>query len=256
MTLVLAAHGTQDPRGALAVRAMADRLRARLPGVEVEVAYADVREPDVTSVLRAVSGHAVVVPAFLAAGYHVRTDIPEQIAASGKPDVVLAAPLGPAPALVGAMHDRLVEAGWLRGDEVVLAAAGSSDPRALADVRRAATLLGIRTGSTVRVGYVATARPSIVDAVGRARRNGGRVAVASWLLAPGLFHRAVAETSAAVIAQPIGAHPRLVSTLSRRYLGTRCYHPASAVADLSLRDPAHLGHPLRLLLDVGTHVPR
>ncbi|WP_040923931.1 sirohydrochlorin chelatase, partial [Saccharomonospora iraqiensis] len=73
--------------------------------------YADVRAPDLTSVLRRVRGPAVVVPAFLASGYHVRTDIPAQVAASGHPDVTVTAAFGAAPELVGALHDRLREAG-------------------------------------------------------------------------------------------------------------------------------------------------
>lgn len=226
-TLVLAAHGTQDPRGAVAVREMAEGLRGRLPGVPVRVAYADVRGPDVTTVLRETPGNAVVVPAFLASGYHVRTDIPAQIAASGRRDVPLARPLGPAPALIAALHDRLVEAGWRYGDRVLLAAAGSSDPRALAEVHRAAAALGARAGDPVRIGYITTADPSIVDTVAAARRTASRVAVASWLLAPGLFHRALAGTGADVVADPIGPHPRLVETLAGRYLAALPARPCA-----------------------------
>ncbi|MFD1150544.1 sirohydrochlorin chelatase, partial [Saccharothrix hoggarensis] len=130
MTLVLVAHGTRDPAGAVVVEQIAALVRARLGGVPVRVAYADVRQPDVTSVLSGLTGPAVVVPAFLAAGYHVRVDIPAQVAASGHPDAVVTDPIGPA--LLPALLARLSEAGWRQGDSVVLAAAGSSDPRALA----------------------------------------------------------------------------------------------------------------------------
>ncbi|MFC7613135.1 sirohydrochlorin chelatase [Actinokineospora soli] len=157
--LVLAAHGTRSPAGTATVHDLADQVRDLLPEVGVRVAFADVRAPDVTAVLRAVRGPATVVPLFLAGGYHVRVDIPAQVAASGR-DAVVTAHLGPAPGLIAALHERLSDAGWRPGDPVVLAAAGSSDPRALADVRRAAVLLGARTGSAVRIGYAATASPA------------------------------------------------------------------------------------------------
>ncbi|MFD7652598.1 sirohydrochlorin chelatase [Actinosynnema sp. NPDC059797] len=218
MTLVLVAHGTRDPAGAAVVEEIAALVRARLGGVPVRVAYADVRQPDVTSVLSSVDGPAVVVPAFLAAGYHVRVDIPAQVAASGHPDAVITAPIGPA--LVPALLSRLAEAGRRPGDSVVLAAAGSSDPRALADVRAVADALSRRVGRPVAIGYAATATPRIADVVAQ---SPGRVAVASWLLAPGLFHRAVAASGAAVVAAPIGAHLRVVEAVLLRYYEARCF---------------------------------
>ncbi|GHF23663.1 cobalamin biosynthesis protein CbiX [Amycolatopsis deserti] len=215
--IVLAAHGTRDPQGARVIEDLADRVRAETP-VPVRVAYADVRQPDVATVLDSVRGYqAIVVPAFLAAGYHVRTDIPAQIAASGHRNVRLADPFGPAPELVGVMRDRLEWAGYRAGDAVVLAAAGSSDPRALAEVRLAADALGAVLGTSVGVGYVATARPSIADAVARARGRGRRVAVASWLLAPGLFQRKVLAAGADVVADPLGVHPDVVDLVLARY---------------------------------------
>jgi sirohydrochlorin ferrochelatase len=217
MTLVLVAHGTRDPAGAVVVEEIAALVRARLAGVPVEVAYADVRQPDVTSVLRDVRGPAVVVPAFLAAGYHVRVDIPAQVEASGHPDAVITEPIGPA--LLPALLSRLEEAGWRPGDNVVLAAAGSSDPRALSEVRKVATALSRRVGP-VSIGYAATATPHITDVVASLP---GRVAVASWLLAPGLFHRAATTSGAAVVAAPIGAHLRVVEAVLLRYYQARCF---------------------------------
>lgn len=215
--IVLVAHGTRAPDGARVVAMLARRVRQRA-GLPVRVAYADVRQPDLTTVLKSVRGHrAVVIPAFLAAGYHVRTDIPAQIAASAHPDVVLARPFGPAPELVGVARDRLVRAGYRAADAVVLAAAGSSDSRALAEVGLAAEQLSGLLGTGVHVGYAATAQPSIADAVSRARGRGRRVAVASWLLAPGLFQGKVAGSGAEVIAEPLGAHPGVVELVLLRY---------------------------------------
>jgi Uncharacterized conserved protein len=218
--IVLVAHGTRDPAGPLVTEELAEGVRAALPGVRVRVAYADVRSPNVTEVLVESTEPVVVVPAFLASGYHVRTDIPEQIAASGRRDVVLADAFGPAPELVAVMIERLRTAGYAEGDRVVMAAAGSSDPRAMVDVHDAAYALGVRLGAPVRVGYAATARPAIADAVSGVRDAAGpgsRVAVASWLLAPGLFQRKLDATGADVVAGPLGAHPRVVDLVVRRY---------------------------------------
>jgi sirohydrochlorin ferrochelatase len=209
MTLVVVAHGTRDPAGVRVIHELAGRVRARLPGVPVEVAFADVCGPSVDSVLRALDGPAVVVPAFLSSGYHVRTDLPAQVAGRA----VITPPLGPAPALVAAMHDRLRAAGWRPGDTVIMAAAGSADPRAAGDVRRAAILLGLRLGAPVRIGYVATGSPRVLEVLRNAR---GRVAIASWLLAPGVFHRSLA---AEVVAEPIGAHPGVAQVIAHRFAG-------------------------------------
>ena len=208
MTLLLVAHGTRDPAGATVTAALASAVRHRLPDVHVSVAYADVRAPDVTTALASLPFRAVpvVVPAFLAAGYHVRVDIPEQIRRSGRA-AVLTPPLGPS--LAGAAYERLVEAGWRRGEPVALAAAGSTDPRARADVARAATRLGALTGGPVRIGY-ATGRPRIGDVA-------PGCAVASWFLAPGLFHRLAAASGGRVVAEPLGAHPLVADLIARRY---------------------------------------
>ncbi|WP_236795886.1 sirohydrochlorin chelatase [Amycolatopsis sp. GM8] len=211
--IVLVAHGTRNPAGPRVIAELASLVQAEA-GVPVRVAYADVLQPDVTSVLRSVRGPAVVIPAFLASGYHVRTDIPAQIAASGRRDVVLTDAFGPAPELIEAMRDRLVAAGYRRGDAVVLAAAGSSDPRALAEVRSAARALSAALAVPVRIGYAATARPTASEAV---QAVGGRVAVASWLLAPGLFQQRLEAAGADVVAEPLGAHPGVVDLVLRRY---------------------------------------
>jgi sirohydrochlorin ferrochelatase len=171
----------------------------------------------VTDVLAGGSGPVVVVPAFLAAGYHVRVDLPGQIERASRTGVRLARPLGAT--VVGAAVDRLVSAGWRPSDAVVLAAAGSSDPRALADVQRAAVRLSRAIRQPVDIGYIATGRPGVSEVVARLRRPGTRVAVASWLLAPGLFHQWLRRSGADLVSEPIGVHPLLVDQLVRRYLG-------------------------------------
>jgi sirohydrochlorin ferrochelatase len=235
MSLVIVAHGTRDPAGALVAGRLVDAVRVKLPGVRVELAFADVRGPTVADVLARLAGPVVVLPAFLAAGYHVRVDLPAQLAEF--PDTVLAAPLGPARAVVAAVHDRLVEAGWRDGDRVVLAAAGSSDRLALADVRRAALRLSARLDTEVHIGYCATARPALPQSLAAVRLRGERVAVASWLLAPGLFHRAALDAGADLVGDPIGVHPLVVDLIIARYRATGAA-PRTAFLPMPARFPS------------------
>lgn len=214
--LVLVAHGTRNPRGVDLVAALAEEVAATVG--TTRVAFVDVLGPAPAEVLRDLDAPAIVVPAFLASGYHVHTDVPREVAESGNPDAHVTPALGPDPVLALVLLERLREAGWRRGDAVVLAAAGSSDPRALADVRRAAAMLADQIGDRVDIGYVATAEPRLPDVVDRVRaETGRRVFIASYLLAHGLFHNRLADAGADGVAEPLGVHPALVRLLVSRY---------------------------------------
>ncbi|MGH4021522.1 MAG: sirohydrochlorin chelatase, partial [Pseudonocardiaceae bacterium] len=95
MTSVVVAHGTRDSSGVAVARELAATAGSRL-------AFVDVLGPSLREVLASVRGPVTVVPAFLAAGYHVRVDVPREVAASGRRDVTVTRPLGPHPAVVAA----------------------------------------------------------------------------------------------------------------------------------------------------------
>jgi sirohydrochlorin ferrochelatase len=213
--LLLVAHGTRDPAGAVVTELVAERVRREL-GVRVLACYADVQRPTPADVLAELSGPCVAVPMFLAAGYHVRTDVPAQLAAF--PDVRLAETFGPDPALVTAAAERLREAGMRGDDAVVLAVVGSTDPHAQADSARAARRLGRLLRRPVTLATIATGGPRVAEVVADLRREGAeRVAVASWLLAPGLFQRRLDESGADAIGSPLADHPAVVRLIARRY---------------------------------------
>jgi sirohydrochlorin ferrochelatase len=214
--LLLVAHGTRDPAGAVVTEQVAAAAGALL-GVRVAVGFADVRRPTPADAVAALGGGpCVAVPMFLAAGYHVRTDVPAQLAEFD--DVLVAETFGPDPALVVAASERLADAGGRPGDAVVLAVAGSSDPRARADSACAARSLGRLLGRPVTLATVAIGGPRVADAVASLRRDGAeRVAVASWLLAPGLFQRRLDECGADVVAAPLSDHPAVVELVGERY---------------------------------------
>ncbi|MEU4342938.1 sirohydrochlorin chelatase [Nocardia sp. NPDC023852] len=234
--LVLVAHGTRSTKGVQMIAALAEAVSKELgagisgPGTEageapwVRTAFVDVLGPSPSEVLRDLVTPAeeavptVLVPAFLASGYHVYQDVPREVAESAHPAVVVTPAMGPDPALARIMTMRLRAAGWQPGDAVVFAAAGSSDARARQDVRRAAALLAERLGVPVRIGYVATGAPRIPEVVADLRASGARrVFIASYLLAHGLFQQRLHEASADGVAEPIGVHSAVVRLIADRY---------------------------------------
>ncbi len=217
-SLLLVAHGTRDPAGAAVIEGIAARVSWALPGVSVAAAYVDVTQPTPAQVLVGLPGPVVVVPLFLAAGYHVRTDLPAQLCRTGRADLVLGETLGPDPALIAAAAQRLEAAGVRESDAVVLAVAGSSDSCAQADGVRAARRLGRRLGRPVTLATIASGGPRIADVVNGLHEAGAsRVAAASWLLAPGLFQRRLAASGAEVIAAPLADHFAVLDVVGNRY---------------------------------------
>ncbi|MBF6451014.1 sirohydrochlorin chelatase [Nocardia elegans] len=221
--LVLVAHGTRSATGVRMIAAVADAMRVELgragADVPVRTAFVDVLGPTPAEVLRELNGvPAVVVPAFLASGYHVYQDVPREVRDSGHPDVVVTPAMGPDPMLARVMRMRLHEAGMRPGDAVVFAAAGSSDARARHDVRRATAMLAEELGVAVRTAHIATGEPRVPEVVAALRESGARrVFVGSYLLAQGLFQQRLHEAGADGVAEPLGAHPAVVRLLVDRY---------------------------------------
>jgi sirohydrochlorin ferrochelatase len=220
MNLVLVAHGTRRPAGVAMIGDLAAQVGALVDDT-VRVAFVDVLGPTPSELLgryAAASQAAIVVPAFLSRGYHVRTDLPAHVAASGHPNVTVTPALGPSRQVTQLVADQLVQTGWRPGDSVILAAAGTSDRRARADLRHAATLLSALTGSPVELGFAATGDPDVRAAVVQARRRGAnRVAVASYLLADGLFQERLHASGADLVTRPLGCHPGLARLIANQF---------------------------------------
>ena len=233
MSLILAAHGTRRADGVAMIGDIAAQVSS-LVDRRVQVAFVDVLGPTPSESLtslaweaKGVVDPAIVVPAFLSRGYHVRTDLPEHVAASGHPDVTVTPALGPSREIVRIVGEQLVKAGWRSGDSVILAAAGTSDPRARADLSSTAALLSGLIASPVQLGFAATGEPDVREAVARARRAGARrVVVASYLLADGLFQQRLRTSGADVVSRPLGTHPGLARLIAKRFR-TALPHQAS-----------------------------
>lgn len=167
----------------------------------MQIGYLDHGPPLIAEV---VDASCVVVPLLLSGGYHVRVDIPAQA-----PGCTIAAPVGPDPLLAVALADRLREAGYDSAAPVVLAAAGSNVEEARADARAAAAHLATQLDVEVSVAFLAGGEPKLAEVHADA--------VASYLLAPGVFHDLASASGAEVVSRPIGDHPVVAQVVLARY---------------------------------------
>jgi sirohydrochlorin ferrochelatase len=224
--LVLLAHGSRDPRALGTVRALMARVRRLSPALPVHLGHIELTEPLLPDTLAALGDTpAVLVPLLLGRGHHVGQDIPRMAAAACAPTRT-AAPLGPHPLLAEALHARLLEAGWppaadeafRRSSAVVLAAAGSRDPGSATDTRRTARLLAGRLGVPVVPAYASAAAPAVPAAVRALTARGRhRVAIASYLTAPGRFATRCAAAGPWIVSAPLGAHEAMARLVLHRY---------------------------------------
>jgi sirohydrochlorin ferrochelatase len=224
-TLLAVAHGSKHPAATATIRALADEVERLAPVLDIQVAFVQDAEPSLSQALDSAGPDVVIVPLLLSTGYHLTNDIAGAATAidtaitSGTtlaPRV--AGPLGPDPLLVTALTGRLAEAGVPDATPVVLAAAGSSDPRAADQVQAQADLLAAERGAPVTIGYAAAGQPTVAEAVADLRAQTlSPVAVASYLLAPGHFHDHLAESGADWVTAPLGAHPAVAALVIDRY---------------------------------------
>lgn len=216
-TLVLAAHGTRSAAGEETLSALAETVRRARPGQRVELSYLEISSPLLADVLTAVRGPVAVVPLLLAGGYHVHIDLPNVIA-DHRPDAVVAGWLGPHRLLTSVLARKLARAGLRSTDAVVLGAAGSSDPAALADVRAAAHRLAVRLARPVTAAFASAGSPSLEEVMERLDSTpAARVAIASYVLAPGFFHHRLAAAGAGLVSEPLGADPEVAALIWHRY---------------------------------------
>ena len=249
--MIACAHGTSNAQGAAEVNALRNAIAALRPGLDVREAYVDVQQPDLVDVVAGLpealgaggeaAASAVVVPLLLSVGYHVKVDIARAV--KSRPGTLAAAPLGPDPRLAALLDQRLREAGVTDNDAIVLAAAGSSNPNAAVSVEKLAEQLGALRSNRIVPAYGASAKPSVPEAVAMLREEmaggagagesagavdlGGRVVVASYLLAPGFFHDQLAKAGADLVTAPLLPSPVLAEIALERYDAALAAHTAA-----------------------------
>jgi len=224
MSMVLTAHGSADPRSSATTHAVADQIRRIRPALDVRVAFCEKSAPNLRNVLTGLDRPAVVTPLLLASAYHARVDIPAMIAEAGV-DVLQADTLGEDPRLVQVLRHRLFEV-TIDADQadigVLVVAVGSSHTDANTGTATLADALarGSRWAG-VRVAYATGPAPSIDDGIAELRELGAaRIAVAPWFISAGrITDRVAAIASAAGIAmaQPLGAHRLVATTVLNRF---------------------------------------
>lgn len=229
-SLILAAHGSVDPRSSAVAQALAGRIRRLRPGLDVHAAFLEKSAPYVGDVLADVARRgdsAVVVPMLLAAAHHARVDLPAVIERSGAV-VQMSEVLGEDPALVTLLGQRLAAAGVSanrRDVGVVVVAVGSSDEAANARTAMLAPALAARTRWAVEVAFATGPRPTVAEAAIRLRSRGARrLIVAPWFLAHGRITDRVAASAADLgitMAEPLGSHNLVAATLLDRFDDTR-----------------------------------
>lgn len=219
------AHGTSSPAGQALVAQLMDAVAAARPALTVRLGFVDVQEPDIEQTFASLdaASQVAVVPLLLSAGYHVHVDLRRGVAKREGP-TVLAGALGPDPRLAVILHRRLEQIGFTAGDSLVLAVAGSSDARAVADCRTAAGYLAEVMGVEVTLGFLSAAEPRLDVAIlaERERHPQSRIVVGTYLLAPGFFFDLAVAAGGDVIAAPLLAEgeetPReLVDIILDRY---------------------------------------
>ncbi len=199
--LLIAGHGTADTEGAEQFRRFVKRVGTR---VEVPVAggFIELSPPPLAEAVAALvdggAGRLAAVPLMLVAAGHAKGDIPAALARERRRHPGLAVsygrPLGPHPAVLALLRDRLAEAGADRDSTVLLVGRGSTDPDANAEVAKVARLLAETTDvAGVEYAFVSLAPPDTPAGLERCRRLGARrVVVLPYFLFTGVLPRRVA----------------------------------------------------------------
>jgi sirohydrochlorin ferrochelatase len=206
--LLIAAHGTESATGSATTAALVEAVATAAPDLPVGLCFLDVVGPSLADALDVTDTPTVIVPLLLTTGYHVQTDIPAVV--GDRPNVRVAAHLGPDPLIISALVDRL---GTSTAASTVLVGVGSSRPEARPELEAAGRLLGARLNRPV------VAMTLFEDVRATLRAQPQPVEVATYLLAEGEFYtrlRAAAD-GVATVASPLGAHPDLVRLVLARY---------------------------------------
>jgi sirohydrochlorin cobaltochelatase len=109
--LILFAHGARDPDWASPLQRVSTAVRAKAPGLRVELAFLEFMSPTLSDCAEAMIAEGfesiVVLPMFIAQGGHLKNDVPrildELRARNPKVSFELASPVGEEESIVQAM---------------------------------------------------------------------------------------------------------------------------------------------------------
>lgn len=213
-TLIALSHGTSSKIGADSIHSLVEAVRNQLSDTKVIEGFIDVQEPDTDDALKTVSPDETdvrIVPLLLSSGFHVRQDVADAAVAAGE-RVAVSPALGPDDRIVALLLRRLREENIVSTDHIILAVAGSSDPRAVAECREVLATLTSEIlnifpdqAPTIELAFLSAAEPRVDAAVHRAReaQSGQRIIVATYLLAEGFFASQARKAGADVTTNPL-----------------------------------------------------
>lgn len=116
--ILLFGHGARNPDWAAPFFRIRDAIKARAPDVPVEMGFLELMRPGFDEAVDALAAAGVneimVVPIFMAAGSHIRKDLPLMAASAmdrhSAVSITLAAPVGEADPVLAAMADYALNA--------------------------------------------------------------------------------------------------------------------------------------------------
>ncbi len=202
--LLLVGHGTRDDAGVAEFGEFTERLGKRLAarGVPVAGGFIELSAPPLADAVASLvaDGHRrfAAVPLMLVAAGHAKGDIPGALTREKQrhPDITVryGRPLGPHPALLALLTERLRDAGGGAGTTVLLVGRGSTDPDANAEVAKVARLLAETTGVGVEYAFISLAEPGVPAGLDRCAALGARhVVVLPYFLFSGVLPDRVVE---------------------------------------------------------------
>lgn len=213
-SLIALSHGTSSKIGADSIHSLVEVVRNELSDITVIEGFIDVQEPDTADALKSVSPNESdvrIVPLLLSSGFHVRQDVADAAVAAGE-HVTVSPALGPDDRLVALLLRRLREENIESTDHIILAVAGSSDPRAVAECREVLATLTSEISKvfpgkapTVELAFLSAAEPRVNEAVRRAKeaQPRHRIIVATYLLAEGFFASQARKAGADITTKPL-----------------------------------------------------
>lgn len=211
--LIGLAHGSRDPRAAVAIASLMRAAAAGRPGLRCEPAFLDLTDPDLPSVVAALAGaghrRAVVVPLLFSSAFHATVDAPQALSETSATTGVELVPgqiLGMDRPVLRALRASATAAGLSDDAEILLLAVGSSMAAANAAVGALADQWSAERRGRVSAAF-ATAEPRAAAVLSETRSRSTEVGVVPLFLAPGLLLDQVAADPAArgvTVAAPLG----------------------------------------------------
>jgi sirohydrochlorin cobaltochelatase len=208
--LLIAGHGSRDPRGAREFHELVDLVRRRNPSLMVEGGFIELSRPPISECVDRLAEegarNVAAVPLMLLAAGHAKDDIPATLVREKidhpKLSFSYGRALGIRPELLELMDERIstvVPEQEKAETAVLVVGRGSSDPDANSDLSKIARLFYEgRPYPAVESAYVSMTPPDVAEGLDRCRKLGAkRIIVFSYFLFTGILEERIRGQSRA-----------------------------------------------------------